>query len=171
MVMEEICRRNAKYGMSVNFIPAFFSHQLTVYVGDIDSTKTQTIKVSKQTGSWWSTRKKEESAPDANKPVAKSESVRRPSRSFSLLSLGSSSRDEDERPLPALPTTSNSDKKAKEETASNRRMPIRSSTDFWPMRKREEPEEISAEQRPSHVKSSSEGDLSDSELSELFRLL
>lgn len=95
----------------------------------IDKAETETIKVSKTTGSWWTLKKKV-----CTEPVAAEESHRLvPSRSNSSF-RGSKDDEEDARPAPI------------------RRTPTRAGSDFWPARKnsRDGSEEASSSnKRPS----------------------
>ena len=145
--------------------PAF--PELDVCAGEIDGSKTETIKVSRQ-GSWWTLRKKEEPKEGPrNEQVTEAAISRRPTASRSESSFwtprrrGSDSSSKEDTPLPPLPTSSDSGRKASAEVVPGHRAPpSRSNTfDFWPMRKTEEPEEISTDQRPSPSKTMSEPDL------------
>ncbi|GLB44553.1 hypothetical protein LshimejAT787_1701800 [Lyophyllum shimeji] len=93
----------------------------------IDKAETETIKVSKTSGSWWSLKKKVSAEPEAV------EATQQPAPSRS----GSSSRRGSKDGGDAQPATL-------------RRAPTRSASDFWPVRRnsKDESEEPSSTKRP-----------------------
>jgi len=134
--------------------------ELNVCAGEIDGSKTETIKVSKH-GSWWTLRKKEEPKSEQVTEVTTSPrptALRSESSFWSLKRRSSSSYSKEDTPLPPLPTSSDSHKKVSTEVEPGHRAPpSRSNTfDFWPTRKTEEPEEISTNHRPTPSKAISE---------------
>ncbi|KAF8064256.1 hypothetical protein FPV67DRAFT_1419830 [Lyophyllum atratum] len=107
----------------------------------IDKTQTETIKVSKATGSWWTLKKK-----DSSESVATTETPQRPppSRSNSLFWNPKKSTEDEEEPAPA----------------PVRKALTRSGSDFWPVRRNSKDEvteaSSSSTKRPSPPKSSSD---------------
>ncbi|KAG5637441.1 hypothetical protein H0H81_004550 [Sphagnurus paluster] len=98
--------------------------------GNIDGAQTQTIKVSKSTGSWWTLKRKE--SQDGSSVAAATEGVPprpTPSRSNSIF---------------------RSSKKASEEKVPRPPVPVRSESSFWGTKKvvYEEPVEAPAVHRP-----------------------
>ncbi|KAF8056028.1 hypothetical protein FPV67DRAFT_1457408 [Lyophyllum atratum] len=107
----------------------------------IDKTQTETIKVSKATGSWWTLKKK-----DSSESVATTDTPQRPppSRSNSLFWNPKKSTEDEEEPAPA----------------PVRKALTRSGSDFWPVRRNSKDEvteaSSSSTKRPSPPKSSSD---------------
>lgn len=147
----------------MGFLSARREPHAFAFIGDIDTAATETIKVQgKRSGLWWNLGRKDSKSQDT--PAASEDARPAPSRSdSSLWGLKKSTKEGEEAPLPPAPSRSNSSfwtmKGTKDDAEVSRPEPTRSGSDiFWPSRKvvRDEPEEMSSNQRPAPPKMKSD---------------